>query len=174
MPEAPDKTILIIAGPNGAGKTTFAREYLPGEANCLHFINADLIAAGLSPFAPERMAMLAGRLMLDRIREAVERGERFAFETTLAGRGYARQIPQWQARGYRVNLIFLKLPTAEMAVERVAARVLQGGHNILERVIRRRFIAGWRNFQQTYRPLLNAWQVFDCSGEIPTLLEESE
>lgn len=173
MSEEAEKKILIIAGPNGAGKTTFAREFLPGEANCPRFINADLIAAGLSPFAPERMALQAGRLMLEQIRDAVRRGESFGLETTLAGHVYARQIPVWKAKGYRVSMVFLKLPNAEMAVERVAARVLQGGHDIPEDVIRRRFDAGWRNFEGVYKPLLDAWQVFDCSGEDPILLEES-
>lgn len=114
-----EKKVLIIAGPNGAGKTTFAREFLPAEARCPVFINADLIAAGLSPFAPERAAVLAGRLMLRQIEDEVRRGESFAFETTLAGRAYARRIPTWQKRGYRVKMIFLKLPNVEMAIERV-------------------------------------------------------
>lgn len=168
-----EKKVLIIAGPNGAGKTTFAREFLPAEARCPVFINADLIAAGLSPFAPERAAVLAGRLMLRQIEDEVRRGESFAFETTLAGRAYARRIPAWQKRGYRVKMIFLKLPDVELAIERVAARVAQGGHGIPEATIRRRFAAGWRNFGECYRPLLDAWQVFDYSGDEPMLLEEN-
>lgn len=108
--------IIIIAGPNGAGKTTFAREFLPREAGCPVFVNADLIAAGLSPFAPERAAVQAGRLTLDAIAQHVARLESFAFETTLSGRAYAWQIPQWQALGYRVELFFLGLPTADRAV----------------------------------------------------------
>lgn len=108
--------IIIIAGPNGAGKTTFAREFLPREAGCPVFVNADLIAAGLSPFAPERAAVQAGRLTLDAIAQHVARLESFAFETTLSGRAYARQIPQWQDLGYRVELFFLGLPTADRAV----------------------------------------------------------
>lgn len=101
-PPAPVKRIVIIAGPNGAGKTTFAREYLPREAGCPDFINVDLIAAGLSPFAPARAALQAGRVMLQEIRRRVRAGESFAFETTLAGRQYARWIPRWQAAGYHV------------------------------------------------------------------------
>lgn len=172
MFEVPEKKILIIAGPNGAGKTTFAREFLPMDAQCKVFINADLIAAGLSPFAPERAAVLAGRLMLQQIHEHATRGESFAFETTLAARSYARKIPHWQAQGYRVKMIFLKLPNAEMAIERVAARVAQGGHHIPDATIRRRFEAGWRNFEEHYRHMLDAWQVFDYSGPEPILLEE--
>ena len=96
--------ILIIAGPNGAGKTTFAREYLPQEAACPDFINADLIAVGLSPFQPEAAAVRAGRLVLEEIRDHVRQLRSFAFETTLAGLAYARRIPEWQAAGYHVNL----------------------------------------------------------------------
>ncbi len=98
---------FIIAGPNGAGKTTFAHEFLPKEAGCLLFVNADLIAAGLSPFAPGAADIRAGRLMLQEIASHVRRGEDFAFETTLSGRRYAREIPRWQRLGYRVKMIFL-------------------------------------------------------------------
>lgn len=102
---------LLIAGPNGAGKTTFAQEYLPTERDAPRFINADLIAAGLSPFDPERAAVRAGRLLLTLVDEAVRRRESFAVETTLSGKGYARSIPAWQAAGYHVTLIFLASPT---------------------------------------------------------------
>jgi predicted ABC-type ATPase len=159
MTETPEKKIVIIAGPNGAGKTTFAREFLPNEAGCPVFVNADLIAAGLSPFAPEQAAVTAGRLMIKQIQQHVLRNESFAFETTLSGRHYARLIPKWRSAGYRVKLIFLKLPSDEMAVARVATRVNQGGHAIPTDVIRRRYKNGWRNFINIYRPLLDAWQV---------------
>jgi predicted ABC-type ATPase len=106
------KKIVIIAGPNGAGKTTFAREFLPREADCPDFINVDLIAAGLSPFDPNRAALRAGRLMLQEIHRRAGAGESFAFETTLSGRNYARLIPRWRKAGYHVKLIFLSLPTA--------------------------------------------------------------
>jgi predicted ABC-type ATPase len=117
------KKIVVIAGPNGAGKTTFAREFLPREADCPDFINVDLIAAGLSPFDPDRAALRAGRLMLEEIKHRVRTGESFAFETTLSGQNYARLIPRWRAAGYRVKLVFLALPTADIAVARVRARV---------------------------------------------------
>ena len=134
------KEIVIIAGPNGAGKTTFAREVLPKEALCANFINADLIAAGLSPFHPELAAMRSARLVLESIREHVRAGRGFALESTLSGRTYARMIPEWRRAGYYVTLFFLEIPTAEIAVQRVALRVSQGGHDIPEADIRRRFV----------------------------------
>ena len=165
------KTIIIIAGPNGAGKTTFAREFLIGEAQVPTFINADLIAAGLNPFEPEREAIQAGRLMLRRIRDMVDEGESFAFETTLSGRGFARMIPEWQERAYYVELHFFRLATADRAVERVAQRVLQGGHHVPEDVIRRRVAAGWRNFQEVYRRLVNEWILYDSTEGPPTVID---
>lgn len=168
---ANNKRIMIIAGPNGAGKTTFAREFLPNEADCRNFVNADLIAAGLSPFAPELAACKAGRLMLEAISEHARRGESFAFETTLSGLTYAQMIPAWQADGYSVTLIFLSLPNAEMALARVAGRVAQGGHNVPEVIVRRRFAAGIRNFDR-YKLLVNGWQLYDNSGTPPILQEE--
>ncbi len=165
--------IIVIAGPNGAGKTTFAREFLPQEAGCPVFVNADLIAAGLSPFAPEAAALQAGRLMLQAIAAHVARRESFAFETTLSGLGYARQIPRWRAAGYFVDLHFLALPSADMAVQRVAERVRQGGHHIPEDTIRRRFAAGLRLLKTVYQPLVNQWAVYDNSGGEPQLLDWS-
>ncbi|MCK6384965.1 MAG: zeta toxin family protein [Rhodocyclaceae bacterium] len=166
------RNIVIIAGPNGAGKTTFAGEFLPNEAGCPIFVNADLIAAGLSPFAPELAAIKAGRLMLEAIAEHAVRRESFAFETTMAGRTYARMIPAWRRQGYVIKLIFLALPDAEMAVARVAARVAQGGHDVPEPVIRRRYDAGLRNFHRSYKRLVNFWQLFDNSVDPPRLLDE--
>lgn len=165
-----ERRIVIIAGPNGAGKTTFARDFLPQEAHCPDFINADLIAAGLSPFRPEAMALRAGRLMLEEIADRVRREDSFAFETTLSGLAYAQAIPRWRKAGYHVKLIFLSLPSVDMAVMRVAARVAQGGHDIPPEVIRRRFDAGLRNFHERYRQLVNAWNLYDNSGESPVLL----
>ncbi len=155
------KKIIIIAGPNGAGKTTFAKEFLPNEANCPVFINADLIAAGIAPFAPESAAIAAGRIMLEMIQKNVASGTSFALETTLSGLGYARMIPKWQANGYFVELYFLALPNAELAIERVTLRVKHGGHFIPDDVIRRRFNAGWWNFESVYKPLVNKWTLFN-------------
>ena len=164
---------LLIAGPNGAGKTTFAREYVPVEFSGVRFLNADLIAAGLSPFDPDRAALRAGRLLIGLVDESVRGGESFAVETTLSGSTYARRIPTWQAAGYRVTLIFLRLPSVDTAIARVAERVRQGGHNIPVPVIRRRFDAGWTNFQETYKPLVDDWIVFDSSNDVPVLLDHS-
>ncbi len=151
----PSKKIIIIAGPNGAGKTTFAMEFLPNEANTLTFINADLIAAGLNPLQPESEAMRAGRLMLSMIDDRLRREESFAFETTLSERGYARMIPKWREQGHWVKLCFLRLPDPEASIVRVRQRVLEGGHNIPEDVIRRRFHSGWANFNSIYRDLIS-------------------
>ncbi len=166
--------IVIIAGPNGAGKTTFARAFLPQEARCPRFINADLIAAGLSPFAPATAAVRAGRLMLQEIAACVTRGDNFAFETTLAGRAYLRHIEQWRHRGYHVSLYFLSLPTVEMATARVAERVRQGGHDIPATVIRRRFATGRRNFDAHYRAAVDVWAVYDNAGDRPVLIAWGE
>ena len=171
---ATEKRIFIIAGPNGAGKTTFALEFLPREANCPDFINVDLIAAGISPIDPERAAIRAGRLMLAEIHRRVRSGNSFAFETTLSGHGYAKMIPRWRAAGYYVKLIFLNLPTPDLAVARVKARVAQGGHNVPESVIRRRFESGVRNFSDLYRPLVDVWEWFDNSGITPRLISAGE
>lgn len=162
--------IIIIAGPNGAGKTTFAREYLQNEAHCPDFINVDLIAAGLSPFNPDRAAIQAGRIMLSEIERRVRKRESFAFETTLSGTVYARMIPAWRVAGYRVRLIFLSLPDADMAISRVATRVAQGGHNVSSAVIRRRFDAGLRNFQNVYTNLVDQWEWYDNSARPPQLI----
>jgi predicted ABC-type ATPase len=168
------KKIIIIAGPNGAGKTTFARSFLPETARCPRFINADLIAAGLSPFAPESAAIKAGRLMLAEIAAFARRGESFAFETTLSGLSYVGHIRRWRAQGYHVSLFFLSLPDADAAVARVTERVRQGGHSIPEDVIRRRFAAGLVNFDKAYKPAVDAWARYDNVGESPVLLEWGE
>ncbi len=165
-----EKKIVIVAGPNGAGKTTFAHEFLPNEAGLLHFVNADLIAAGLSPYAPEKAAIRAGRIMLEMIQDFVRRNESFAFESTLSGRGYTRLIPEWQSAGYRVKLIFLSLPIEKMAVERVAMRVKQGGHSVPEALVRRRFRSGMINFETVYRTIVDVWALYDNSMEKPMLL----
>jgi predicted ABC-type ATPase len=162
------KKIIIIAWP------TFARSFLPAEAQCPRFINADLIAAGLSPFAPEAAALKAGKLMLKEIDDAVAHSESFAFETTLAGLLYLRRIGRWRGLGYHVKLFFLQLPDPETAIARVVTRVRQGGHNIPEDVIRRRFDAGLLNLERSYKAAVDAWAVYDNSGETPTLLEWSE
>ncbi len=169
LSEAP--RVLIIAGPNGAGKTTFAREFLPQEGGCPIFVNADLIAAGLAPFAPENEAIRAGRLMLTELERHFSARRSFAFETTLSGRGYLRCIRRWQYEGYRVKLIFLSLQHPEEAIARVAERVRQGGHDIPEMTIRRRFQAGIANFHTLYAPLVDAWVLYDNTFSEPVALD---
>ena len=168
------KKIVIIAGPNGAGKTTFALEYLPNEAGCPHFINADLIALGLSPFQPEKAALRAGRIMLHEIKSNIQQENSFAFETTLSGILYAKQIPDWQQQGYIVKLIYLSLPTVEMAIARVASRVAHGGHAIPEDIIRHRYITGWNNLNTIYKTIVNQWILYDNSDECPRIVDQRQ
>jgi len=168
------KKILIIAGPNGAGKTTFAGEFLPYEAGCPEFVNADLIAAGLSPFQPGKWAMAAGRLMLGRIEDLVAAGKSFAFETTLSTRAYARNIPQWRRAGYLVKLYFLTLPDPEFAIRRVERRVRFGGHDIPAATIRRRFQRGLENLRNLYLGIVDEWSIYDGSENPPLLLDSGD
>lgn len=172
--DARSRKVIIVAGPNGAGKTTFARSFLPEEAHLPRFINADLIAAGLAPFAPETAAIKAGRLMLEEIALCTRRGDSFAFETTLSGTAYLWHIERWRAMGYWVSLFFLSLPNPETAMARVASRVRQGGHDIPETVLRRRFASGLKNFQRQYKLAVDDWALYDNSGAEPLLLEWGE
>lgn len=164
------KKIIIIAGPKGAGKSTFAKEFLPHEAECPEFVNADLIAADLSPFNPDQVAVTAGRIMLSRIKELVEKGENFAFETTLASRIFLRFIPQWQSAGYCVKLYFLRLSSPEIAINRVAFRVRLGGHHIPEDTIRRRFERGLINLKNDYLHRVDEWAIYDANTAPPLLV----
>jgi predicted ABC-type ATPase len=166
------KRIIIIAGPNGAGKTTFAKQFLPKEADCPNFINADLIAAGLSPFNPGAADIQAGRVMLAEMNRYAANGSSFAFETTLSGRHYAQQIQNWRFAGYRIELIYLKLSSIQMALARVRSRVAQGGHAVPTAVVRRRFRAGWSNFERIYCAIVDHWELYDNSGDTPILLAE--
>jgi len=140
----------------------------------VEFINADLIARGLSPFAPEKAALRAGKIMLNQIASNVSAGRSFAFETTLAGLNYARHIPGWRQARYHVRLVFLRLPSADLAVDRVAARVRQGGHGVPEPVIRRRFDAGLLNFHAVYKGLVNSWALYDSAENPPRLLQKGD
>ncbi len=165
------KRIFIIAGPNGAGKTTFANSYLSKETAQIPFLNADNIAAEMCPDDPESVAIAAGRRLLELIAVQVTAGGSFVVETTLSGRTYARAIPRWRNQGYEVILFFLRLPDADTAVARVAERIRQGGHAIPPDTIRRRFAAGWRNFEDLYKPLVDAWAVYDSFQNPPRILE---
>jgi predicted ABC-type ATPase len=169
-----EKKIIIIAGPKGAGKSTFAKEFLPNEAGCPTFVNADLIAAGLSPFDPEAAAIRAGRLMLLEMKAHAKRGSSFAFETTLAGLSYVKHIREWRRDDYHVKLLFLSLKTPENAIARIAARVRQGGHFIPDEVVRRRFYAGLKHFKDIYQNEVNLWQWYENSSDVPQLIEEGE
>ena len=170
----PERKIIVIAGPNGAGKTTFAREYLPFEPACPIFVNADLIAEGVSPLRPEAAAFRAGRLMLEEIDRHASQGRSFAFETTLAGLGYVRRIRRWRRWGYAVKLIYLPLATPEEGLRRVEQRVRQGGHRIPEDVVRRRFDRSVANFRHVYRGLVDSWQVLDRRGRDLVLVDEGD
>jgi predicted ABC-type ATPase len=155
--------LYLIAGANGSGKTTFAREFLPKFVHCREFLNADLMAEGISPFAPEAAAVRAGRLLLERIGELSAEKKDFGFETTLAGKSYAKTFRRMKEQGYAIHCYFLWLPSVEMAVARVKHRVSQGGHDIPEPIIRRRYAAGLRNFFTIYRPLFDSWIVYNNS-----------
>jgi len=163
-------TVYVIAGPNGAGKTTFSSEFLPDFVHCREFLNADLIAAGLSPFAPETQAMPAGRLLLKRIQTLFQKKQTFAFETTLAGRGYARLLRNMRDSGYRVVLFFLWLPDPETANNRVHERVSQGGHFIPEDVVIRRYRAGLYNLFHLYRDIPYIWRIYNSASLPPQLI----
>lgn len=165
---APTSTCWIIAGPNGAGKTTFALDYLPEVAGCERFINADLIAAGLSPLNPEREQMAASRLYLAEIEQCIAVGEDFAFETTLAGRGYQRLINRLLRSGWQVELIYLALPGMEMSRQRVAERVAHGGHDIPQTAIERRFARSLYNLFVTYAPSVSRPRCYSNGGDVPS------
>ncbi len=167
-------TCWIIAGPNGAGKTTFALEYLPTVVGCWRFINADLIAAGLSPLAPEQHLLAASRLFLHELEDCIAARQDFAFETTLSGRGYLKLIDRLQATGWRVELIYLALPSAEMSRLRVAERVTHGGHNIPEADIIRRFPRSLHNLLNVFAPKVNQAQCYMNNGASPELVFQQE
>lgn len=156
--------IYIIAGSNGSGKTTLANTLLPEFLHCKEFVNADLIAAGLSPFNVESVALQAGRLMLERISDLAKRWQDFAFETTLSTLSYAEHIKKWREAGYEVHLIFLWLDSVEISIERVKCRVASGGHNIPEATIRRRYQRGLHNFFHIYKNMVTSWEVYDNSS----------
>ena len=165
--------IFMIAGPNGAGKTTFANRFLPSHVRCTEFLNADLIAAGLSPFAPESQNIRASELMLERMETLVSKRATFSFETTLAARSYVRRIISWKSSGFSVELFFVWLPSSDMAVARVANRVKQGGHGLPEVTIRQRYSRGLSNFHSLYRPIVSHWSCYDGSQLPPRLIAQS-
>ncbi|WP_277633115.1 zeta toxin family protein [Avrilella dinanensis] len=159
----PDKNLYIIAGCNGAGKTTASFTILPETIECKEFVNADEIAKGLSPFQPEKVAFEAGRIMLERINELLEKEESFAFETTLSTKSYKNKIKKAGQKGYIVTMLFFWLQNVELAKERVKTRVSEGGHNIEPDVIERRYIRGIQNLFEIYLPLVDGVFIFDNS-----------
>jgi predicted ABC-type ATPase len=171
LARAEQPSLVVLAGPNGAGKSTLAPVLLQSTLSVTELVNADVIARGLSGFAPERVAMTAGRLMLRRLRELAAERASFAFETTLASRSFAPWIRHVVETGYEFHLLFLWLPSAKFAVQRVADRVRMGGHGVATDVVRRRYRVGLSNFFKIYRPLATTWHLYDNSrGPSPELI----
>ena len=170
----PNKKVYIIAGPNGAGKTTFAKEFLPRHAHCPNFVNADLIAQGLSPFSPDIVAIKAGKLLLEQINKFANQYADFAFETTLSGKRHAIFLKKLKEKGYTIHLFFLWIPSKELALARIKDRVAQGGHNVADEDVRRRFDRSIQNFFTLYKPLLDSWNLFDNSTASPRLIAKEE
>ena len=163
-------SLYVIAGPNGAGKTTFIKRFAPRELALLDFINADEIARGLSPLAPDRALLEAGRLVLSRFRQFVEAGRDFVLETTLSGRTYRKHFEAARAAGYHIRLDFLLLPEIEDSIRRVADRVEQGGHDVPIEDLRRRFKVTVENLFTIYRPVIDRWSIYDNGQHAPVLL----
>lgn len=173
--EARGSQLYIIAGPNGAGKTTFARKFLPNYVKCLEFVNVDLIASGISPFAPERASLQAGRIMLEQIHSLGNRGLDFGFETTLSGKTYVKLLNDLKKRkGYQIHLFLLWISSVKLALERIELRVRQGGHPIPEAVVRRRFDKGLYNFFHFYQPIADSWVIFNNSEDTPKMIAYEE
>lgn len=169
----PAPRCIVIAGPNGAGKTTFAREFLVQGADIVHYVNADLIAAGLAPLHPGSASLAAGKLFLREIdRLAKERAD-FSFESTLSGLGIEQRLVALKAAGYRLELIYLALPSVALALRRVAVRVKQGGHDVASEDVRRRFTRSMQNLRR-YLGLFDDWVICDNSGDVPKLMEKHE
>jgi len=164
---------IIIAGPNGAGKTTFAREYLANIVGVIHFVNADLLAAGLSPLRPELAGLNAGRLFLAELDRLANEHHDFAFESTLSGLTYVARLKRWKSEGYQIGIVFLRLVSPQLALRRIAGRVKQAGHTVPEADVLRRFDRGWTNFESVYKALADSWAVYDNSGDKPRLIDTS-
>jgi predicted ABC-type ATPase len=166
MPEVrPNPTVIVLAGVNGAGKTTASRSLLAKTLKVMTFVNADVIAQGLSGFDPDAVALRAGRIMLEQLHELVAQRADFAFETTLAGRTYATWLESLREDGYRSHLFYFWLDSPDLAIARVAARVQKGGHHVPEGTIRQRYGRSVRNLFDLYMPVVTGWKVYDNSGD---------
>jgi len=168
------KNLYVIAGCNGAGKTTASFTILPEILDCKEFVNADEIARGISPFQPESISFEAGRIMLKRIDDLLKENINFAFETTLATKSYKQLINKAKEQGYQTTLLFFWLQNVELAIERVKARVSEGGHNIEVGVIKRRYLRGIENLFKIYLPIFDEILIFDNSAGKPELIAEKQ
>ena len=166
--------VFLIGGPNGAGKTTCAMDLLPALLKCEEYVNADSIAQGISPFNPDSTAMLAGRLMLQRVRHLAEKNVSFAFESTMSSRSFVPFLEECRERGHWINVVYLWLCSPNLAVARVVRRVANGGHAVPEDVIRRRYWGGLKNFLHLYIPVADNWVCYDNSGEHPVLVAKGD
>jgi predicted ABC-type ATPase len=162
--------VYIIAGPNGAGKTTFAREFLPLYAKCRNFVNADLIAQGVAPFAPESAAIKAGRILLDQLQTLANKRADFAFESTLSGKTYVTFLKHLKEQGYVIHIFYLWIPAVNLSLARIKERVAEGGHHVPAKDVRRRFKKSLDNFFDDYQVLADYWHIFENSTAAPRLI----
>ncbi|MBU1061755.1 MAG: zeta toxin family protein [Candidatus Omnitrophica bacterium] len=165
-----NRNVYIIAGPNGSGKTTFATKFLQDYVKCSNFVNADLIAHGLSPFSPRTAAIKAGKLVISQIHEFANAGVDFAFESTLAGKSNVNLFKELKIKEYKLHIFFLWIPNADLAITRIKDRVKEGGHNVASQDVRRRFKRSIDNFFKLYQPLIDSWMFFNNAGAVPVLI----